>query len=350
VGKRIAIVGAGAIGGYCGACMVRAGEDVIFVDAWAEHVQAMRRDGLHVTCVEPGNSFHLPVVRALHISDVPQLIKEPPTDVAFIAVKSYDTQWATALMLPYMAPGGVFVSLQNSINEEAIAAVAGWGRTMGCVVAGIGGELTAAGQVARNTRIGNREHPGLLVGEVHGRITKRLQDVVAMLDHAEPSAPTTNLWGVRWSKLVVNAGHNGVSAITGMSGNERDNDPKTVWLTTRLGSQAVRVGQALGLTLEGAGHDPETLARAGEGDAKALAVITEELHAASARRNDAQRPSMAQDIMKGRRTETDYINGLVARRGSEMGIDASLHARVNELVKRVERGELAPSIDVVAGL
>ena len=350
MGKRIAIVGAGAIGGYCGACMVRAGEDVMFIDAWAEHVQTMRRDGLHVTCVEPGNSFHVPVVRALHISDVPQLIKEKPIDVAFIAVKSYDTQWATALMLPYMAPDGVFVSLQNSINEEAIAGVAGWGRTMGCAVVGIGGELTGAGQVARNTRIGNREHPGLSAGEVHGRITRRLQEVVAMLDHAEPCAPTTNLWGVRWSKLVVNAAHNGVSAITGLAGNDRDSDPKIIWLTTRLGSQAVRVGQALGLSLERAHHDPETWALAGEGDAKALAIITEELRAMAGRRNDAQRPSMAQDIMKGRRTETDYINGLVARRGVEVGVDASLHAKVNELVKRVERGELKPSRDVVADL
>jgi 2-dehydropantoate 2-reductase len=60
-------------------------------------------------------------------------------------------------------------------------------------------------------------------------------------------------------------------------------------------------------------------------------------------RSDAQRPSMGQDIVKGRRTETDYINGLVAQRGQEVGIDATLHHRVNEAIKRIERGELQAS-------
>ena len=142
MGKHIAVVGAGAIGGYVGANMVRAGEDVTFIDGWAEHVQEMRRDGLHITCVEANNNFHVPV-RALHISDVPQLIRERPIDIAFISVKSYDTRWATTMMLPYMAADGCFVSLQNGINEERIAGVAGWNRTLGCAVAGIGGELTA---------------------------------------------------------------------------------------------------------------------------------------------------------------------------------------------------------------
>jgi 2-dehydropantoate 2-reductase len=349
LGKRIVIVGAGAIGGYCGANMVRAGEDVTFVDGWAEHVQTMRKEGLHITCVEATNSFNVPV-RALHISDVPQLIREQPIDIAFISVKSYDTQWATTLMLPYMAPDGVFVSLQNGINEERIAEIAGWGRTMGCAISGIGGELTKPGRVSRNTRIGNREHVGLKVGEMHGHITERAKLVAALVDHAQPAAATTNLWGARWSKLVVNAMHNGVSAITGLNGNERDNNAKVSWLTIRLGSQAVRVGQAMGLSLEATGHDPEVLARAGEGDSKALATITAELAAMSTSRSDAQTPSMAQDIRKGRRTETEFINGLVAQRGVEVGVDASLHARLNELVKQVERGKLAVSPALIANL
>jgi 2-dehydropantoate 2-reductase len=67
-------------------------------------------------------------------------------------------------------------------------------------------------------------------------------------------------------------------------------------------------------------------------------------------RSDTQRPSMGQDILKGRRTETEDINGLVARRGEEVGIDVTLHRRVNEAIRRIERGELAPSPDLVAGV
>ena len=59
---------------------------------------------------------------------------------------------------------------------------------------------------------------------------------------------------------------------------------------------------------------------------------------------------MGQDILKGRRTETDFINGLVAQRGIEVGIDASLHARVNDLVKQVERGAAQPSPRLIESL
>ena len=67
-------------------------------------------------------------------------------------------------------------------------------------------------------------------------------------------------------------------------------------------------------------------------------------------RSDGQRPSMGQDIRKGRRTETDYINGLVARRGEELGIDVTCHRRVNDVIKCIEKGELTPSPDLLPGI
>jgi 2-dehydropantoate 2-reductase len=59
---------------------------------------------------------------------------------------------------------------------------------------------------------------------------------------------------------------------------------------------------------------------------------------------------MAQDIAKGRRTETDFINGYVAARGAEIGVPAPTHAKMNEIVKRVERGELRASPDNISGI
>ncbi len=67
------------------------------------------------------------------------------------------------------------------------------------------------------------------------------------------------------------------------------------------------------------------------------------------KRSGDQRPSMAQDIAKGRRTETDYINGFIAARGTEIGIPAPIQARMHEVVKRVERGEAEPSPELIAG-
>jgi 2-dehydropantoate 2-reductase len=339
---RVCVVGAGAVGGYLGAHMTNAGIDTILVDAWPDHVEAMRSNGLAVTGMNGAGTVETQV-RALHIGDVPQLVREKPIDVAFIAVKSYDTQWASQLILPYLAPNGCLVSLQNGINEEAIAGIAGWGRVLGCSVSALAAELVAPGQIVRNSPLGDAKKAGLRIGEAHGRITPRAEMIAGLLSHGDTCKVTQNLWGERWSKLTINAMRNGVCALTGMSGKERDMNDVARELSIRLGSSCIRVGQALGLALEPVGGlDLELLARA-ESDPAAWEAITRMIMEVANSRSDAQRPSMGQDIRKGRRTETDDINGLVARRGEEVSIDVRYHRRVNETIKRIEKGELTPS-------
>ena len=345
--ERIAVVGAGAIGGYAGAHMARAGHDVTLIDAWPEHVEAMRKQGLHVSGMTPAETVTVKV-NALHVCDVQQVVKQRPFDIAFICVKSYDTEWATHLIKPYLAPDGFVVSLQNCINEERIAAIMGWGKVLGCIASLIAGELVAPGRVQRTIHLGGAQHIVYRVGEVHGRHTQRAQRVADLLSTADSSKVTTNLWGERWSKLVINSMRNGLSAATGLSGNERDGREDTRRLSIRLGSEAVRVGQALGFQLEDMlGMEPETLGRAGEGSTDALAEIENVLIEGSKGRSDDQRPSMGQDMFKGRRTETDFINGFVAQKGAEIGVPAPTHAKMNDAVKRVESGEVAASAELV---
>ncbi|MGG5809475.1 ketopantoate reductase family protein [Falsiroseomonas sp. CW058] len=346
---RIAVVGAGAVGGYIGAHLVRAGRDATFIDGWPAHVEAMREGGLRIAAMEPDGCFAVPV-RALHVADVPQLAFEAPFDVAFIAVKSYDTAWATALVLPFLAPQGVLVSAQNSINEDTIAGLAGWSRVLGCSVGLHSAELVAPGHVQRNSLRGDAARIGMKVGEPHGRVTPRAEMVAEMVGLGDSAKVTTNLWGDRWSKLVINAMRNATCAMTGLSSKERDLDEPVRRLSIRLGSQAVRVGRAMGLALEPmSGLDLDLLARA-EHDAAAMAAVEAQIAAVNATRNDASRPSMGQDIRKGRRTETGAINGLVARRGAEVGVDAALHGRVDALMRRIERGELRPAREHALGL
>ncbi|MBI2296368.1 MAG: 2-dehydropantoate 2-reductase, partial [Betaproteobacteria bacterium] len=186
--------------------------------------------------------------------------------------------------------------------------------------------------------------------EPHGRVTRRVEEVAELLRSVDSAKVTTNLWGERWSKLVINSMRNGLSAATGLYGNQRDLAEGPRWLSVRLGGQAVRVGQALGFQLEKVfGMEAETLARAGEGHRDALAEITDILIEGTKKRSDDQRPSMAQDIAKGRRTETDFINGFVAERGAGVGVPAPLHAKMNELVRRVERGEVRASPELISG-
>ncbi|MGE0558081.1 MAG: ketopantoate reductase family protein [Burkholderiales bacterium] len=188
------------------------------------------------------------------------------------------------------------------------------------------------------------------VGEPHGRVTPRAEEVAALLRPADSAKVTTNLWGERWSKLVINSMRNGLSAATGLSGNQRDAAEGPRWVSIRLGSQAVRVGQALGYSLERMlGMEAEMLALAGEGNKDALQGITDILAEGAKKRSDEQRPSMAQDMFKGRRTETDFINGYVAERGAFIGVPAPLHTKMNDLVHRVERGEVKASADLING-
>jgi len=343
-------VGAGAIGGYTGALMARGGEDVTLVDPWPEHVEYIGANGMQLSGLTPAETYSIKV-NARHIGDVQQFAREKPIDIAFISVKSYDTEWATHLIKPYLASGGYVVSLQNCINEERIAAIVGWGKVLGTIVSLLASECYAPGHVKRTMPMGGAHYITYRVGEVHGRITPRAEEVANILKHVDSSKVTTNLWGERWSKLVINSMRNGLSAATGLSGNQRDTSEGPRDVSIRLGSQAVRVGQALGFQLEKLQvMDAETLARAGEGSADAKTEIVDQLLKLATTRSEEQRPSMAQDIFKGRRTETDFINGFVAAKGEEIGVRAPLHAAMNALVKKVERGDVKPTPDLLQGL
>ena len=342
MGRKIAIVGAGAVGGYAGAHMVQAGEDVTFVDPWPEHVEHMRKHGLRVTHAMKEPEFRVPV-RALHVTDAQQLAKEPPVDIAFVCMKSYDTAWATMLIRQYLAPDGYVVSLQNCINEETIAGIVGWGKTLGCVASSITVNLPEPGLIHRGAAKHGAAHTVFRAGEPHGRITERAQEVCRLVGYADSAKVTNNLWGERWSKLVANAMQNGLSACTGLGGGDLLKSDPIRRFSTRVGSEAIRVGQALGYQLEEILHlPPETIARAGEGDEAAIHACDEQRFKDSGRTAAGQRPSMGQDMQKGRRTEIEFMNGLIAREGEKLGIACRANAVLTDIVKRVERGELKP--------
>jgi len=344
--KRIAFVGAGALGGYVGGYFARDGLDVTMIDPWPEHVETVRRRGLELDGVTPEERFTVKP-RILHITEVQSLAKTP-FDVAFVAMKSYDTAWATALIAPYLAPGGFVVSLQNCLNEDTIAGIVGWERTVGVVASLISVDLYEAGKIRRTIAKGGALHTVFRAGEPDGRITPRIEELVSWFARIDSAKATANLRGERWSKLVQNGMGNGVSAATGLTSADCARDPGIRRFQIRLAGEAIRVGQALGYTMEKIrGLAPERLALANEGDAAALqeaeAALAPKAGAGANPRADIQRPSMAQDIRKGRRTEIDAMNGFIARKGAECGVPAPANARLTEIVTKVERGELQPS-------
>jgi 2-dehydropantoate 2-reductase len=346
MGKRIAFVGAGALGGYVGGYLAHHGEDVTLIDMWPQNIEAIRSRGLELDGLMPEEKFTVTRAKTMHITEVQSLAKQKPIDIAFVSVKSYDTQWAATLIRPYLAADGYVVSLQNCVNEERIAGVVGWGKTLGVVASLISVDMHDAARIRRTVPKGGEKHIVFRIGEVHGTVTKRVQELVDMFKVIDSAKPTTNLWGERWSKLSQNGMKNGVSALTGLSSPQCDLDPVLRRFTIQLGGEAVRVAQALGYELEKiAGVKPEVLALAAGGNHDAMAEVEENLisHAKANPRADIQRPSMAQDIRKGRRTEIDFMNGFIAEKGRLMGIPTPSHEKLVELVRKVERGEITQS-------
>src|ERR1700757_1324922 len=343
MGNKIVIVGAGAVGGYAGAHMVQAGEDVTYIDPWPEHVEHMRKHGLRVTHARDVPEFTVKV-RALHVTDAQHLAKEKPIDIAFVCMKSYDTEWAATLISQYLSPNGFIVSLQNCMNEETIAGVVGWGKTVGCIASSITVDLCEPGHVRGAAGQSGARHTVFRTGEVHGRVTDRVKEICRLVGFADSAMVTENLWGERWSKLVTNVMGNGLSACTGLISRDMIKNDAIRHFSTRLGSEAIRVGQALGYTFDEVSHmDPETIARAGEGAAAATKEIDEHRLAEANRPGGGEhRPSTGQDMFKGRRTEIQFLNGFVVRKGDEVGIPTPTNKILTDIVTRVERGELRP--------
>src|SRR4051812_12158838 len=100
--KRIAIVGAGAVGGYLGGHLARTGNDVTLIDPWPEHVETIRKHGLQLSGMTDDESCTVQVP-TMHIAEVQSLSRLRPIDIAIVSTKSYDTEWATLLIRPYLS-------------------------------------------------------------------------------------------------------------------------------------------------------------------------------------------------------------------------------------------------------
>jgi 2-dehydropantoate 2-reductase len=344
---RLAFIGAGAMGSYIGGRIAQAGYDVTLIDGWREHVEAIRSRGIQLGGTEGESSVRVP---ALHFDDIAEL-SPAPVDIAFICVKSYDTEEAARLVHPYLGPDGFLVSLQNGINDPTLARVVGAERTLGCIASTIGVALIGPGRVERTYRPGGEAYTVFRVGELNGRMTPRAQLVVRLLQCVDSAQATDDLPGERWAKLAANSMHNGLAAVTGLGHKGIYAHEALRRLAIRLGAEAVRVGRIAGLRLHPVrGIPADDLEAAGYGDREAMRRVEQRIEGWMSRLTDEGRPSTAQDISKARRTEIDYINGAVCAKASEFRVDVPSQHAIVALVRQVERGELQPSVDNVRGL
>src|SRR3954469_14998954 len=187
--KKIAVLGAGAIGSSIGADLTKAGCDVTIVDQWPAHVEAMKSSGLRVTMKD--EELQVPV-HAAHMCDLASMNVD--FDIVFLAVKSNDHRWMAEFIRPYLKTGGVLVPTQNGMNDDSIASIVGRERTLGCVVE-LQAELFTPGQIQRNT---TRTGTWFSVGELDGFYTPRVREIEAIMKNVGKVEVTNNIYGAKW--------------------------------------------------------------------------------------------------------------------------------------------------------
>ncbi len=188
---RVLVWGAGAIGGTVAAYLARAGCEVVAVDASEAHVRAIRSRGVAVT--GPIETFTQPLPAFTPGTIAGQW------DLIVLAVKALHTEQAVRQLEPHLVPDGVVVSLQNGFNEIAIADVVGASRTIGAFI-NFGADVVQPGVV----HFGGRG--AVVLGELDGARTERLDRILRLLQRFEPDTMTTdNIWGYLWGKMAYGA-------------------------------------------------------------------------------------------------------------------------------------------------
>jgi 2-dehydropantoate 2-reductase len=331
--RNIAVLSTGANGSSIGADLTKAGYNVMLIDQWPGHIEAMKAHGLRI--VMPAEELHIPI-KAIHLCDVCTL--QQKFDIVFLVAKSYDTCWMVQFIKPYLKPDGVLVSLQNSLNDEWIAPIIGYERDIASVVE-LSSEIFEPGLVKRNT---DNTHTWFALGELDGRVTPRLQEVAQILSVAGKTEISTNIWGAKWTKLSVNCMIMAVSAILGMPIHEVTQCPKLLKLQIKLGKESMQVGTTLGYRLQPIfGLKPEDFA--GTTD-EVLHEHLVTLFSHSGMEKVKIINSMLQDHLKGRRSEVDFLNGLVVKKGREINVLTLLNEAVTSLTNQIEQGKLKPSL------
>lgn len=300
---KTVMIGPGAMGSLFGGLLSRAGEELWLVGYRKEQVETICSVGL--TLGEKGKSQIIPMKATPDVTSVGK------ADLVIFFVKTYDTERAVSDSLVLEKEGTVFLTLQNGLgNEEAICKKIDRKKVM----------LGVTGHGATLLRPGHVRHAGwgkTFVGELDHRITDRATRIAQMFCKAGiETEASPNIHDQVWGKLVVNAGINALTALTGFKNGQLLDYPETARLMERLVFEAAQVARRKGVHIE---EDP----------------IEKVRKAAEATREN--RSSMGQDFDHRRRTEIDAINGAVAREAQALGIPVPFNQAVTDLVKAIEK-------------
>ena len=306
---KICIVGCGALGGVISGHLARLDDvEVHAYDISEEHTQAIRERGLRI-------SGAAEFTVGLHATSRPAEI--PACDFGIVATKSLHTRAAIEQTAHIFSGSTPVCSVQNGLGNEEIIAdhvryVIRGATTMAAHMRGAG---HAGFEFCSNLWIGPFEPSGTPYG--------RVEELAALLNRSGLQViPLPDARGAQWTKLIFNSAVNPVGALTRLHHGAAERFMPTASLYENLLQEGEAVARALGITLEG--------------DTRAM--IAEGANAAGKRN-----VSMLLDVMAGRLTEVDFINGAIADCGEKLGVPVPLNRAVWQLVKGLQHSWSDPS-------
>jgi 2-dehydropantoate 2-reductase len=299
---RIAVVGAGAVGGYFGGMLARAGAPVIFIGRPA-FVDAAKQNGLFLDTVQ--------FQERVKVEASTDLAAARGADIILFCVKTTDTAETARALAKVLAKDSIIVSMQNGVdNAEQIEGASGLKALPAAVY--VAASVPAPGTVKHVGR-------GDLVLGPQNEITERVATVFTRAK--VPCRISENLIGELWTKLVWNCALNALSALGRVTYGEilASVDARQLLETTVY--EVLAVAKASGVQPAGL-EDPKAALAGAYKVAESMA---------------ATRSSTAQDMMRGKKTEIDSLNGFIVRRGRELKIAVPVNHALFTLVKLAEK-------------
>ncbi len=322
--KRIAVVGAGAIGGICAGFIKRAGFNVAVVCRDPEQAALIRSRGIHVTGIR--GDFLVPMPACAAVEEM-----EPGPDIVLLAVKATQMLDVAARLVSRINPETVVVSLQNGICEQALAEVLGVKRVIGCVT-GWGATLHGPLELEM-TSLGE-----FVIGNIENKADPRLDMIRQILNCVVPCEISDNILGSLYAKLIINSCITSVGGVCGLYLGEMLKRPKVRRIFFGIMAEAMAVASAMDITVETYGgrlNYYNFLEKKGFlADLKRTMFLR--MMGLKFRR---LKSSTLQSLERKQKTEIDFLTGYITSNGQKNNIPTPVNSQIEAMIHEIEAGK-----------
>ena len=297
---RFAVVGAGAVGGYFGGMLARAGAPVVMIGR-APFAEAAKKNGLLLDTLQ--------FKETVRVEASTELEAVRGADIILFCVKTIDTESTARALAPLLSSSATVISLQNGVDNAEKIRAAG--------IDAISAVVYVAASVPEPAHVKHAGRGDLVAGPRNARTEK----FAALFERAGVACRISdNIDGELWTKLIWNCALNAISALGRAKYGQIAASEDAFKVVENVVNEVLAVAAAARIQLPGV-ETPQA------GLAGALKIATQMAGAIS---------STGQDLMRGKRTEIDSLNGYISRHGAELGVPTPVNHALYALVKLAE--------------